>query len=264
MANYSSYKKVSNDRIVDGSIPSSAVTSGSFSNWCIKWFYGQTNVCNPGCCCNWSVPTGTTRMTIEAWGAGGNGHGECNCNRCGNWFGAGGGFYNTKTIDTNGGCQYTVCAGGTYRCCSRECVGCHGCSSYVNGHNLSGFCAFGGNRGCYTNSWSSSCFTQFERCCFQPGAMGGDFGMGNHSGASYRADGWNCHCFYNNDAMPTGAPFIGTLGVSYGVRRCWIRCGCWTVPYGHGGQGGITTYCGNGHCGQGATGGGGLDKITYF
>ena len=75
--------------------------------------------------------------------------------------------------------------------------------------------------------------------------------MGNHSGASYRADGWNCHCFYNNDAMPTGAPFIGTLGVSYGVRRCWIRCGCWTVPYGHGGQGAITSYCGSGHCGQG-------------
>ena len=30
MANYSSYKKVANDRIVDGTIPSSAVQSGSF------------------------------------------------------------------------------------------------------------------------------------------------------------------------------------------------------------------------------------------
>ena len=30
MANYSSYKNVSNDRILDGSIPSSAVQSGSF------------------------------------------------------------------------------------------------------------------------------------------------------------------------------------------------------------------------------------------
>ena len=147
MANYSSYKKVANDRIVDGSIPSSAVQSGSFSNWCVKWFYGQTNVCNPGCCCNWQVPSGTSRMTIEAWGAGGNGHGECNCSRCGNWFGAGGGFYNSKTISTTGGCQYTVCAAGTYRCCSRECTGCHGCSSYVNGYNLSNFCAFGGARG---------------------------------------------------------------------------------------------------------------------
>ena len=46
---------------------------------------------------------------------------------------------------------------------------------------------------------------------------------------------------------------------------CSTGCCCaWTVPYGHGGQGGITTYCGNGHCGQGATGGGGLVKITYF
>ena len=97
MANYSSYKKVANDRIVDGSIPSSAVQSGSFSNWCVKWIYGSPGWGSQGCCCNWSVPTNVTRITFEAWGAGGNGHGECNCNRCGNWFGAGGGFYNTKT-----------------------------------------------------------------------------------------------------------------------------------------------------------------------
>ena len=117
MANYSSYKNVSNDRILDGSIPSSAVQSGSFSNWCVKWIYGSPGWGSQGCCCNWSVPTNVTRITFEAWGAGGNGHGECNCNRCGNWFGAGGGFYNTKTISTNGGCSYTVCAGGVYRCC---------------------------------------------------------------------------------------------------------------------------------------------------
>ena len=61
---------------------------------------------------------------------------------------------------------------------------------------------FGGNRGCYTNSWTSSCYTQFERCCFNPGAMGGDFGMGNHSGASYR------------EAM------VGTVTVSITTMRC--------------------------------------------
>ena len=42
-----------------------------------------------------------TRITWEIWGAGGNGHGACSCNRCQNWHGAGGGYYNTKTISTN-------------------------------------------------------------------------------------------------------------------------------------------------------------------
>ena len=157
MASYSSYKKISSDMVATGSIPSSAIASGTFSNWCVKWIYGAPgSVCSTGCCCAWTVPTNVTRVTWEVWGAGGNGHGECNCNRCGNWHAAGGGYYNTKTHSTNTGCVYTVCAGGTYRCCSRECVGCNGCSSYVNGYNLSNFCALGGSRGCYTNSWPSN------------------------------------------------------------------------------------------------------------
>ena len=263
MASYSSYKRIQNSQIDNASIPSSAVQSGSFANWCVKWVYGHPCYCTPGCCCYWQVPSGVTRITWEIWGAGGNGHGECNCNRCGNWHAAGGGYYNTKTHSTSGGCVYTVCAGGVYRCCSRECVGCQGCSSYVNGYNLSNFCAIGGARGCYTNAWGAQCNAHFENCCYQPGFHGGEFAMGNHAGTSYRPGGFNCHCFFNNDATPTGAPFIGTLGVAYGVRQCWIRCGCWTVPYAHGGQGGITSYCGSGHCGQGGQGGGGLVKITY-
>jgi len=62
---------------------------------------------------------------------------------------------------------------------------------------------------------------------------------------------------------PTSAPLIGT-DVHQSLRECWVRCGCWIVPYGHGGQGAMTTYCGSSCCGQGGTGGGGLVKITYF
>ena len=159
MASYSSYKKVSNDRIIDASITSSKVQAGSFSNWCVKWVYGHPCYCTPGCCCRWTVPTGVTRITWEIWGAGGNGHGACSCNRCQNWHGAGGGYYNTRTISTNSGCQYTVCAAGVYRCCSRACTGCCGCNSYVNGYNLSNFCALGGVRGCATGDWSSNCYS---------------------------------------------------------------------------------------------------------
>ena len=167
-----------------------------------------------------------------------------------------GGYYNTKMIETNSGCNYTVCAGGVYRCLSRECYGCQGCSSYVNGHNLSNFCAIGGCRGNANPSWSTACASVNPCCRDSPGNNGGDFGIGNHSSAwsnsrhdTYR--GW-CHC-YHYAHSPTSAPLIGTTS-HQSIRECWIRCGCWIVPYGHGGQNALTTYCGSGHCGQGGTG----------
>ena len=168
-------------------------------------------------------------------------------------------------IETNGNCQYTVCAAGVYPCLSRECYGCMGCTSYVNGYNLSNFCAIGGQRGNANTSWTEAC-TSDNACCRQPGQNGGDFGFGNHTSAwsnsrhdTYR--GW-CHCYHYGQS-PTSAPLLGTTAMQ-SIRECWIRCGCWIVPYGHGGMNAMTTYCGNGHCGQGGTGGGGLVKITYF
>jgi hypothetical protein len=81
------------------------------------------------------------------------------------------------------------------------------------------------------------------------------------------APGWDdanvfCHC-HNQSSFPGSAALIGTTTVQT-LRECWIRCGCWTVPYGNGGQSAMNTYCGSGHCGQGGTGGSGLVKITYF
>ena len=64
-----------------------------------------------GCCCNWTVPAGVQRVYWELWGAGGNGHGSCSCRRCYNWHGAGGGYYNAKTLGVSSGNSYTVCAG---------------------------------------------------------------------------------------------------------------------------------------------------------
>ena len=135
----------------------------------------------------------------------------------------------------------------------------------MNGHNLSNFCAIGGCRANANPSWTESCASVWP-CCRAPSSNGGDFGMGTHSSAwsnsrhdTYR--GW-CHCYHYGHS-PTSAPLIGTTSYQ-SIRECWIRCGCWIVPYGHGGQNATTTYCGNGHCGQGGTGGGGLVKITYF
>lgn len=261
MASYGSYKKIVQGQIIDGTVPNSALEDGAGLSLNVKYVYGQVNVCSPGCCCLWTVPTGVKRVTFEMWGSGGNGHGFCSCNRCHHYKGAQGGYYNTKTISVQGGWTYTICAGGVYRCCSRECQGCQGCTSYVNGCNLSNFCAIGGQRGQAETSWSTVCNSTNE-CCREGAHNGGDFGFGNHSGH------WGgspfCHCNYQWTCT-TNAPFLaGGSGSVEGLVNCWVRCGCWHVPYGTGGQGGMTTYCGSGNCGQGGMGGGGLVKITYI
>ena len=260
MANYTSYKRINGGDLPDSVLTSTMIAPNALATWNVKWFFGQPTVCSTGCCCAWTVPTGVTRMYIEMWGAGGSGHGSCNCSRCWNYIGAGGGYYNAKMITTTAGCTYTVCAAGNGNCCRQECVGCQGCASYVNGFNLSNFCALGGAGGCGVNSWDmtqSSCYS----CCLAPGANGGDFGMGNHTGSSWRPLGSFCHC-HGKWAYPTAAPFIGT-NVRQVLHSCWVRCGCWTVPYGHGGQGAMGSLCGSSCCGQGGMGGPGLVKITY-
>ena len=262
MANYRSYRQIPGARIPDGSITKSKLVAGVGPTLCVKWIHGAPNsVCSNGCCCNWQVPSGVEKITWELWGSGGNGHGVCMCNRCQHFRGAGGGAYNTKTITTSGGCQYTVCAGAPYRCCSRGCNGCQGCSSYANGYNLSNFCAIGGARGCANGDWSVVCTSTFP-CCLAPGNNGGDFGMAPHQ-AKFSGH-WNCHCTGNvAHSCSSGAPFLA-VGTEQQLEQCWIRCGCWTVPYASGGQGAMTTYCGSGHCGQGGQGGTGLVKTTYL
>ena len=78
-------------------------------------------------------------------------------------------------ISTTPGTQCTVCAAGNGNCCRRECTGCQGCTSYVNGSGLSNFCAVGGCAGCANTSWTTACHS-FWSCCRQAGDNGGDFG----------------------------------------------------------------------------------------
>ena len=227
--------------------------------FCTKWFYGCPCWCSPGCCCNWSVPTNVCRLFWEVWGAGGNGHGACAWSRCHHYRGAGGGHYSAKSIGTVPGCSYTVCAGGVYRCWSQECNGLSGgCTSYVNGYNLSNFCARGGERGYAETSWASPCYTYWD-CCQNPTSWGSDFGMGNHAGAW--GGTFNCHCHCQTTSS-TAAPFYGG-GTEQIIQVCWMRCGCWLSPYTTGGQGAMSSYCGDFRTGQGNTGGSGLVKVTY-
>jgi hypothetical protein len=257
MANYSSYKRVRADQIPSGIVTNAKLDIDARHSLTTKWVVGIGCRCSPGCCCLWTVPAGVKKVHWEIWGAGGNGHGACSCNRCHHYQGAQGGAFNSKMIDTNPGCQYSVCAAGVYPCLSIECISCNGCTSYVNGYNLSNFCAIGGCTGRAETSWASPCFSEHS-CCLAPGNNGGDFGFMNHSGSW--GGTFNCHCHCQN-TRPTAAPFLGG-DVSQTIQVCWMRCGCWIVPYGHGGQGAMTAYCGS-CCGQGGTGGGGVVKITY-
>jgi len=266
MASYSSYKKVvAGDSFDSGVITDTHLATGTRRQFGVKWFYGQPCACSTGCCCLWTVPNNVYKLQIELWGSGGSGHGNCSCSRCHHYKGAGGGYYNSVQIDTVPGCQYTVCAAGAGNCCRLECVGCLGCTSYVTGYNLSNFCAIGGTPGCANTDWTTTCTSEWS-CCIQSGANGGSFGFGNHAGTFgytyFRYDVGQCHC-YNTYTMSTSAPLINTE-VYQNLGFCWVRCGCWTVPYGHGGQGGMSTFCGSGCCGQGGMGGPGLVKITFF
>lgn len=271
MATYASYKKIPTDGISDGAILNSHLLPCTRKQFSVFWVFGSPAPCSSGCCCLWTVPDFVTTIRFELWGAGGGGPGVCVCNRCQHYAGGGGGSYNSKTISTTSGCQYTICAAGVFPCFTTECCGCLGCASYVNGYNLTNFCAIGGAAGLANDAWTTSCYSELP-CVLSPGCNGGDFGWMGHSwgfGASEHnyAIG-HCHC-YVSSTQSLGAPLIGTQA-SQGINYCWFRCGCWHVPYGQGGQAAMTTFCGDGCqcltqvCATGGTGGAGLVKITYF
>ena len=96
MATYGSYKKIVQGQIIDSTIPNSALAPGAGLAYNVFHVFGQQCHCSSGCCCLWTVPVGVKRVTFELWGAGGNGHGACSCNRCHHYRGAGGGFIIVK------------------------------------------------------------------------------------------------------------------------------------------------------------------------
>lgn len=110
---------------------------------CLCVYDDSTGRLRCGRCCQWTVPSGTTKVQFQLWGAGaGTANGRC-C--AGNGFGEQG-AYATVIIDAVPGCQYTLCAGCAY-CCYAYCSAANytcGAPSYVTGHDLSGVCADGG------------------------------------------------------------------------------------------------------------------------
>ena len=221
-----------------------------------------------GRCCQWTVPANVCCVVFEIWGGGGGGAGMNCCNCCSFGLPGGGGNYAMKSIQTKPGCQYTICAGGTYPCCHHHgCVSGPGCPSYVVGHNLANFCVMGGCAGIVCNGDKHGNRTA-QICANNPDgnnpciSFGADFSIAGSTSTNTNSS--TCHCSKRIQIGGT-APMIGVFGTKQTVVY-WCHCACFVPGFGAGGLSGDTTYCGNNCkcCAAGNMGGPGLVRITYF
>ena len=279
MATYASYKQVTSDNFNSNTVDESKLAIGAGNQKCVFWVYNPRGFCCTSCsnaggcteqangkCCLWTVPSYATKVVFEIWSGGGGGPGHTCCNCCSFAIGGAGGNYAVKTIATNPGCTYTICAGGSWPCNkSHTCSAGMGCRSYVNGYNLSNFCTTGGCGGwmCNGDAWGPRHSTSGCANCNICGIFGADFGAMGNTGAHMGFGG--CHC-RGADFTDTGAaPFIGTQQKKANSES-WCNCGCHVNWPAGGGQAGTSSYCNNwakccaGGIGQG---GSGIVKITF-
>ena len=279
MANYGSYKKIASDQFLNDSVTTEKLELGAGKQSNILWVYNNRGLACQNCanaggcteqangrCCLWTVPAYTSCVTFEIWSGGGGGAGHTCCNCCSFSIGGAGGNYAIKTIATVPGCQYTVCAGGSWPChYSHTCSASMGCRSYVTGHNLSNFCVVGGCGGwmCNGDAWGPRHHTSGCANCNICGFFGSDFGMMGSVGHKFGHGA--CHCYRTTTF--TGSPPI--IGMHQGTSSSdsWCSCGCYTNWPAGGGRSGTSNYCNNWakQCSNGmGMGGSGIVKITYI
>ena len=277
MATYASYKKVANDSIVNGTITSADIAHGNGNNMGVQWIYNergmrchqcarQSGCCEQanGKCCLWTVPANVGKLTFEIWSGGGGGAGHTCCNCCSFSAGGAGGNYAIQTIETNPGCQYTICAGGSWRCeKAHTCSAGMGCRSYVNGHNLGNFCVTGGCGGwmCNGDAWGPRHQGTCANCNIC-GGFGADFTIMGTTG--FRTGGSACRC-HGQTSFTGQAPLIGKMQ-AVSTSEAWCACGCYVNWPAGGGQSGVSPYCETAEkccAGGSGQGGSGIVKITY-
>ena len=278
MASYNSYKKLKAENFTSNSITEDKLTTGAQNYRGVLWVFNPRGRCcrqcsnNGNCCeqangrcCLWTVPSGVTKVTFEIWSGGGGGAGHTCCNCCSFSIGGGGGNYGIKTINTVPGCQYSICAGGSWRCeKSHTCSATMGCRSYVNGYNLSNFCTTGGCGGymCNGDAWGPR-HSQVCANCNICGIFGADFGMMGTTG-QYNGFG-GCHCRGGDWSHAGQAPMLGMMQ-TVAVTESWCTCGCYVNWPAGGGTSGNSTYCGNrAKCCAGGSGqgGSGIVRVTF-
>ena len=229
--------------------------------------YNNSCAIASGKCCHWTVPANVCCVVFEIWGGGGGGAGMTCCNCCSFGVPAAGGNYAMKSIQTKPGCQYTICAGGTYPCCHHHgCTSGHGCPSYVTGYNLTSYCVMGGCHGVMCNGDAHGNLTA-QICANNPDgnhpciAFGDDFSIAGSTGTN---TGNGCHCWKKAE-IGGAAPLIGIFGHMQ-TTQYWCHCACFVPGFGAGGMSGDSSYCDNHQkcCAAGNMGGPGLVRITYF
>jgi len=277
MATYGSYRKIAKDQIPDNSVGGDLLADGAGNAYCSFWIYPERgfrcHACanNGGCvcqacgrCCNWTVPSNTTGVTFEIWSGGGGGAGSSCCNCFPKGIGGAGGNYAIKSISTNPGCTYTVCAGGSWPCEQSEtCSASGGCKSFVQGQGLSNFCVVGGCGGWFCIGEDNDPRTPMTCAnCNICGMFGSDFGMMASTGME---NGSDCQCMQADFTYAAAGAGIGNWSVQ-AMTETWCRCGCYVNWPAGGGINGNSSYCGDDDMcekdGMGM-GGSGIVKITY-
>ena len=227
---------------------------------------------------DWKVPTNTTEIIFEIWGAGGSG-GDSRC--CGRGIPGGSGAYAYKKLSGNAvvpGCSYSMEIGQGGRAKTNLTCGAKGGDTFVTGHNLSNFCAVGGDGGC-SCCYMCCCFwhTKCTVCCNGPCALyyGADRGAYGNPGAGYIFCHSN-HC-HNKQYIPYPGGLVNGKGGWLPMTQCEHRgCGYCSTMYataqlswggfadrnyvpGIGGASGWT----DGGCCYGQHGNHGLIRISY-
>lgn len=229
---------------------------------------------------DWKVPSNTTQIIFEIWGAGGGGGDGCCCTR---GVPGSSGAYAYKVLsgsDVVTGCSYALDIGQGGRSRQGPACGQPGNKTSVIGYGLSNFCADGGYGGCSCCmmcccTWGTLC----NVCCNGPcslyyGASGGAHG---NPGAGTM---WcqNNHCWNKQHIPYPGGLVNGKGGWLPGTQCAQTGCGyClnhWaTAQLGWGGGhternyvpgvGGASAWVCGGGCCRGQHGSPGMIRISY-
>lgn len=243
---------------------------------------------------SWTVPSGTTCVTFEVWGAGGGGGAKCCCDCYHQGSGGGAGNYTAMTMPVTPGTVYSLCigAGGMYiesgnaafhSCCQ----GGTGQASYITGTGITTLCAGGGacgNNMCYNycicDSSYSSVHTNWNSCsvaatatadtvnCIQAGNSGWNSTNGGKRMGGGSMGLWTDSTGNQYKSVASGSPWqsstVNTVNWCMPVeagncRECSAQAGC--TLGGQAGQGAFSAQCCG--CMYAGTGANGLILIRY-
>lgn len=210
-------------------IPELPATGGSWTGGVLVC--DDSNLWNCGRTCTWTVPNGVTCARFQIWGAGaGTGFTCC----CGFTPFGGTGAYASVIMPVSAGWSYTLCAGCALCCCATAggTNDTDGCASWVQGCNLSNFCAEGGEGSIFCQSlvrclsgvvnnsncvFLGGCICNNNSVCFGPAIQGG--GQGGLGVPSCCFDAYypmisSCKTFFGS---ATGGTVFGIRGSFGGI-----------------------------------------------